>query len=45
MRFSFSTYNTEEDVDYVLEVLPGIVEHLRDLSPFHSMADVEAFGA
>jgi len=45
VRFSLSTYNTEEDVDYVLEVLPGIVDHLRDLSPFHSMADVEAFGA
>ena len=45
VRFSFSTYNTEEDVDYVLEVLPGIVEQLRELSPFHSMADVEAFGA
>jgi cysteine desulfurase len=45
VRFSLSTYNTEKDVDYVLEVLPGIVEHLRDLSPFHSMADVEAFGA
>ncbi|MCK5008266.1 MAG: cysteine desulfurase NifS [Spirochaetales bacterium] len=45
VRFSLSTYNTEEDVDYVLEVLPGIVEQLRELSPFHSMADVEAFGA
>jgi len=45
VRFSLSTYSTEEDVDYVLEVLPGIVDHLRDLSPFHSMADVEAFGA
>jgi len=44
VRFSLSTYNTEEDVDYVLEVLPGIVEQLRELSPFHSMADVEAFG-
>ncbi len=45
VRFSLRTYNTEEDVDYVLEVLPGIVEQLRELSPFHSMADVEAFGA
>ena len=44
VRFSLSTYNTEEDIDYVLEVLPGIVEQLRELSPFHSMADVEAFG-
>jgi cysteine desulfurase len=45
VRFSLSTYSTEEEVDYVLDVLPGIVDHLRDLSPFHSMADVEAFGA
>jgi cysteine desulfurase len=45
VRFSLSTYSTEEEIDYVLDVLPGIVEHLRDLSPFHSMADVEAFGA
>ena len=45
VRFSLSTYNTGEDIDYVLEVLPGIVDQLRELSPFHSMADVEAFGA
>lgn len=25
--------NTEEDIDYVLEVLPGIVQRLRDMSP------------
>ena len=33
LRFSLSSMNTEEDVDYVLEVLPGIVERLRELSP------------
>ncbi len=45
VRFSLSVYNSEEDVEYVLETLPGIVERLRELSPFHSLADVEAFGA
>ncbi len=45
VRFSLSTYNTEKEIDYVLDVLPGIVSQLRELSPFHSMSDVEAFGA
>ena len=33
-RFSLSRYNTEEDVDQVLKVMPGIVELLRNMSPF-----------
>ncbi|MCL2485649.1 MAG: cysteine desulfurase NifS [Endomicrobia bacterium] len=33
VRFSFSCYNTEEEIDYVLDVLPGIVEDLRKMSP------------
>ena len=33
LRISFSDQNTEEDVDYILEVLPGIVSFLRDISP------------
>lgn len=33
-RFSFSRYNTDEDVDYLLENMPKIVERLRKLSPF-----------
>ncbi len=33
LRVSFSDQNTEEDVDYILEVLPGIVSYLRDMSP------------
>jgi cysteine desulfurase len=45
IRLSLSIYNTEEEIDRVLEVLPGVVEHLRELSPFHSLSDVEAFGA
>lgn len=34
IRFSLSTYNTEEDVDAVLTELPKIVHRLRELSPF-----------
>lgn len=33
LRISLSFMNTDADVDYVLEVLPGIVERLRELSP------------
>ena len=33
MRLSLSETNTEEDVDYILEKLPGIIATLRDMSP------------
>ena len=33
LRLSLSETNTEEDVDYILEVLPGIVDRLRAMSP------------
>jgi cysteine desulfurase len=36
IRFSLSRFNTQEEVDRVLQVLPGIVQWLRDLSPFKS---------
>lgn len=35
IRFSFGKDNTDEDVDYVLEVLPRVVEKLRQLSPLN----------
>lgn len=34
IRFSLSRYNTEEDVDFTVEKLPGIINRLRELSPF-----------
>lgn len=32
IRFSFGRYNTEEDVDYVLEIMPPIIKRLREIS-------------
>lgn len=34
IRFSLSRYNTEADIDYVIEQMPAIVQRLRELSPF-----------
>jgi len=34
VRFSLSKYNTEEEIDFIIEKLPPIIERLRELSPF-----------
>jgi cysteine desulfurase len=34
IRFSLSSYNTEEQIDYILEVMPPIIGQLREISPF-----------
>lgn len=33
LRLSFSDENTEEDIDYILEIVPEIVSYLRSMSP------------
>lgn len=33
LRLSLSEHTTEEEVDYVLETVPGIVKYLREMSP------------
>jgi cysteine desulfurase len=34
IRFSLSRYTTEAEIDKVLEVLPGLIAGLREISPF-----------
>lgn len=33
LRLSLSGWNTEEEVDYLLKEIPGVVEYLRSISP------------
>jgi cysteine desulfurase len=35
LRLTLGRENTEADIDYVLEVLPGIIEKLRKMSPLY----------
>ncbi len=35
VRFSLGVYNTDEDVDYLLQHLPPIIQRLRDISPLN----------
>ncbi|MDY6842723.1 MAG: cysteine desulfurase NifS [Thermodesulfobacteriota bacterium] len=34
IRFSLSRYNTNEDIEYIIENVPPIIYHLREISPF-----------
>lgn len=35
LTFSLGMKNTEEDIDYILQVMPGIVQRLWQMSPFY----------
>jgi cysteine desulfurase len=34
IRFSLSRYNTEDEIEYVIKEVPGIIQFLRSMSPF-----------
>jgi len=39
IRFSLSIYNTEKEIDAVIDTLPAIIENLRALSPYWEVGD------
>ncbi|MGD8725320.1 MAG: cysteine desulfurase NifS [Desulfobacterales bacterium] len=38
IRFSLSRYNTEDEIDVIIDTLPPIIERLRKLSPYWKQA-------
>ena len=36
LRFTLGRYTKQEDIDYILEVLPGVVKRLRAMSPLYN---------
>lgn len=44
IRFSLSVYNTEEEIDFVLDKMPPIIDNLRKLSPFWTANEAACSG-
>jgi cysteine desulfurase len=44
IRFTMGRETTEEDIDYVLEILPGIIENLRKVSPYKTKLEKQDGG-
>ncbi|MEK7680624.1 MAG: cysteine desulfurase family protein [Patescibacteria group bacterium] len=42
LRFSFGRCNSKNDVDYIMEYLPGIIKTLREISPVNLSARIHA---
>ena len=42
IRFSLGRFTTAEDIDYTLEVVPAVAEHLRALSPHYKPAGIRS---
>jgi len=38
IRFSLSTYNTEEEIDFIIQKMPPIIDRLRSMSPYWKKA-------
>jgi len=41
IRFSLSRFTTDEEIDYVISVIPGIVNRLLEISPYWDSAKQE----
>lgn len=42
IRFSLSVYNTEAEIDFIIEKLPPIIQQLRSLSPYWNRPEIES---
>lgn len=44
IRFSLSIYNTDKEIDAVIDTMPAIIENLRAMSPYWEVGDVICAG-
>ena len=41
LRFSLGKFNTKEEVDYLIEEMPPIVERMRSMSPLYAGGELK----